>query len=366
MLARKIYDQASKLPGLGRVPPNFLVGEGATDFAWKNGIVIVPDEVLITPSARERWRSWNQDIADWNAKNPEMSDVNVDEMDPWKRRNVDPIQARVASTFGSLDAKAKVQTELIAMHDALETSEMDVLSEESTVNAQSPNNKSQQATCEPAPSGEDPQMPDRSIPHFNNKKPKMSGNMVRGDSVTDTVGAIAIDRYGNIAAGSSSGGIGMKHSGRVGPAALIGIGTHVIPVDPADPDQACVASVTSGTGEHIASTLAASTSADRIYYSERSLGNGLFEPCTEEEAIHSMIVREFSGKLGCLLLLSFFFFLQKACASSIDSVLGHMALQNSEVRGSVGIMTVKKTKDGIALYFAHNTESFVSLGHSFL
>jgi len=86
------------------------------------------------------------------------------------------------------------------------------------------------------------------------------------DIVTDTVGAICIDRWGRIAAGSSSGGIGMKHSGRVGPAALVGIGTWV-----KDTDGKAVAVVTSGTGEHMSPTLIASTACNRLYEYEDEL-----------------------------------------------------------------------------------------------
>ncbi|KXL45142.1 MAG: hypothetical protein FE78DRAFT_71183 [Acidomyces sp. 'richmondensis'] len=142
-----------------------------------------------------------------------------------------------------------------------------------------------------------------------------------GDHITDTVGAIAIDSYGNIACGASSGGIGMKHRGRVGPAALVGIGAAVIPIDPEDPDRACVATVTSGTGEHMGTTQAASVCSER----------GRYEAANDDEAIKGFIEKDF---------------------------MGHPSVQQSHSSGAIGILTVKKTKDGAYLYFGHNTDSF--------
>ena len=116
------------------------------------------------------------------------------------------------------------------------------------------------------------------------------------DDITDTVGAIAIDCFGNIAAGSSSGGIGMKHGGRVGPAALVGIGTAVIPVNSMDADKTCVATVTSGTGEHMATTMAATTCANRIYHCDRKGRQGGYEATDEDGAIQGFVERDFMGK----------------------------------------------------------------------
>jgi taspase (threonine aspartase 1) len=117
------------------------------------------------------------------------------------------------------------------------------------------------------------------------------------DHITDTVGAIAVDSWGNIACGASSGGIGMKYRGRVGPAALVGIGAAVIPMDPEDPEQACVATVTSGTGEHMATTMAATVCAERIYQSVKKSRGGEYAEVSEDEALRAMIENEFMGKL---------------------------------------------------------------------
>lgn len=151
------------------------------------------------------------------------------------------------------------------------------------------------------------------------------------DMITDTVGAIAIDSYGRIAAGASSGGIGMKHRGRVGPAALIGVGSAVIPIDRNDDEGVAVAAVTSGTGEHMATTMASQKCADRLYHNTRRGVGGKDIPADEDEAMESFIQADF---------------------------MGHYGVEHSMSTGAIGVMAVKQTNHGYYLYFAHNTDSF--------
>lgn len=115
------------------------------------------------------------------------------------------------------------------------------------------------------------------------------------DDITDTVGAIAIDCLGNIAAGSSSGGIGMKHRGRIGPAALVGVGTAVVPIDGDDTNRTSVATVTSGTGEHMATTMAASVCANRLYTGTRKSKHGGSESTDDDSAVKGFVERDFMG-----------------------------------------------------------------------
>jgi taspase (threonine aspartase 1) len=151
------------------------------------------------------------------------------------------------------------------------------------------------------------------------------------DLITDTVGAIAIDSFGYIAAGSSSGGIGMKHRGRVGPAALVGIGTAVIPADPDDDEQISVATVTSGTGEHMATSMASQKCAERLYHNTRRAVAGGDIEATDEEAMASFVQSDF---------------------------MAHPGVRASNSAGAIGIMAVKKSNYGYLLHFAHNTDSF--------
>ena len=117
---------------------------------------------------------------------------------------------------------------------------------------------------------------------------------VKDDHITDTVGAIAVDGRGNIACAASSGGIGMKFRGRIGPAAMVGVGAAVIPVNAEDKSKTCVAAVTSGTGEHMATTMAATVCVDRLYHGKKKVGNG-FVDVDDDTALHSVIQTDFMG-----------------------------------------------------------------------
>lgn len=150
------------------------------------------------------------------------------------------------------------------------------------------------------------------------------------DLITDTMGAIAIDKDGNIAGGSSSGGIGMKHMGRTGPAALVGVGTAVIPYDLGA--KKTVAAVTSGTGEHMATTMAAQRCAERLYHGTTQ---GQFNrDCPEDDP--ARIMQDFIEK----------------------DFMGHPGVRNQASARAIGVMAVEVTQEGIFMHWGHNTDSF--------
>jgi beta-aspartyl-peptidase (threonine type) len=72
----------------------------------------------------------------------------------------------------------------------------------------------------------------------------------------DTVGAIALDREGNIAASTSTGGTLNKAPGRLGDSSLIGCGCYA--------DNASAAASTTGWGEPIMKLVLAKWAADRV------------------------------------------------------------------------------------------------------
>ncbi|XP_012252032.2 threonine aspartase 1-like [Athalia rosae] len=96
----------------------------------------------------------------------------------------------------------------------------------------------------------------------------------------DTIGAICVDAAGNVASACSSGGIILKHPGRVGQAAVWGCGVwarngKVYP-------DCSVATSTSGCGEHLISTTLA-----------RSIAEGISSSNCPTTALHSIMKTDF-------------------------------------------------------------------------
>ncbi|MCJ1383152.1 hypothetical protein MMC17_006265 [Xylographa soralifera] len=419
-LARLVLEHSSQPLSLRRVPPNLLVGQGATDFAFECGMPVLPHDFLISPAAKERWMRWNQDLKtakrhEENSRSGNKSD-NHDTQEHKGHPGLDRMHSRQlqglrnesqpyspvltpteSSENGSLEdffprsqlspGRPTSASMLSQSHESSPTPHP--LSIDSTSLAQrwNPSSSKHQGNdghsshrLHGSSDGEEAEYSDGesfidSDPIWATSKPptgagednisehewesstshsSISENSVAStlpldsqldgnaginnnrlssheDNITDTVGAIAVDCFGHIAAGSSSGGIGMKHKGRTGPAALVGIGTSVIPVDPEDRSRTCLATVTSGTGEHMATTSAAGLCANRLYYNQKKGKAGQIEETDEEGAIRGFVEKDF---------------------------MGHPSVKNSHSAGAIGIMAVKKEAIGIWLHFAHNTDSF--------
>jgi beta-aspartyl-peptidase (threonine type) len=76
------------------------------------------------------------------------------------------------------------------------------------------------------------------------------------DEKHGTVGAVALDRHGNLAAGTSTGGLTNKRFGRVGDSPIIGAGTYA--------DNRSVAVSATGTGEMFIRTCAAFNTSTQV------------------------------------------------------------------------------------------------------
>ncbi|KAG9245538.1 nucleophile aminohydrolase [Calycina marina] len=396
-LARSILDMSSRPLSLRRVPPNLLVGQGATDFAREQGIPVVPYEVLVSKNARDRYFRWKEDLrrAEGERRSPRNSRA-VSEEDSMEaeyerllqsKQRRDHANALINGTWNegqpdspsppspsvhhsssagghffksphtpsrspsgspvkrsrrdTSDAPSRVRS-LLSASPATGTSSFEVHASADSMIFESPESgrsrPGSDGPCSPEPRLEFDSgisvPPPLDLAQEGTAETRAVETLFKGqedDIITDTVGAIAIDMYGHIAAASSSGGIGMKHRGRVGPAALVGVGSAVIPADEDDMDQVCVAAVTSGTGEHMATTMASQKCAERLYHNKKRARGGADVEATEEEALEAFIKVDF---------------------------MAHPGVSGSNSAGAIGVMAVKKTPFGYFLHYAHNTDSF--------
>ena len=97
------------------------------------------------------------------------------------------------------------------------------------------------------------------------------------DKKRGTVGAVALDRHGNLAAGTSTGGLTNKRFGRVGDSPIIGAGTYA--------DNRSVAVSATGTGEMFIRTAAAFNTAAQVRLLRTPIAMAADNTLTEVAAI---------------------------------------------------------------------------------
>lgn len=112
-----------------------------------------------------------------------------------------------------------------------------------------------------------------------------AGAMPSGADVTGTVGCVALDSRGNLAAGTSTGGMTNKRFGRIGDSPIIGAGTY------ADDETAGVSST--GWGEYFIRGVVAHDIASMMRYA------GLDLPAAASAVIHGRL-EELGGTGGVI------------------------------------------------------------------
>ncbi|XP_015610184.1 threonine aspartase 1 isoform X2 [Cephus cinctus] len=113
----------------------------------------------------------------------------------------------------------------------------------------------------------------------------------------DTVGAVCVDEFGNIASACSSGGIILKYPGRVGQAGVWGSGVWAQNADYS------VGSSSTGCGEHLIRTTLARSVAEAI--SKTSCPTTGLHQTMKNDFIDSMFLRGLEQKLGGVIVIKY-------------------------------------------------------------
>lgn len=116
-----------------------------------------------------------------------------------------------------------------------------------------------------------------------------------GNTITplDTVGVVCLDKLGNVAASCSSGGIALKHSGRVGQAAVYGSGIWA-----ENGKEYSIAICSSGCGEHLIRTMLSKEISDAVKSS-----------VCPTSALHASLKTQFLGSVYIFVIIKKLFLL---------------------------------------------------------
>ncbi len=118
-------------------------------------------------------------------------------------------------------------------------------------------------------------------------------NLSDPDKKFGTVGCVALDTYGNLAAGTSTGGMTNKRFNRIGDSPIIGAGTYA--------DNATCAVSCTGHGEFFILYVAAYDVAARMKYKSESLhiaASGVIDDLLDAKGMGGMIALDAKGNIS--------------------------------------------------------------------
>ncbi|KDR17252.1 hypothetical protein L798_08817, partial [Zootermopsis nevadensis] len=145
---------------------------------------------------------------------------------------------------------------------------------------------------------------DKALKQYHHYKKKVERYQIHTDKILtplDTVGAVCVDAYGDVAAACSSGGLALKHPGRVGQAATYGCGCWASNGTSHVPS---VATCTSGCGEYLVRTMLAREAALEVQKNSCSV-TGLHK-VMKTKFMESPFLHGVEEKIGGLILLKCF------------------------------------------------------------
>ncbi|WP_233607441.1 isoaspartyl peptidase/L-asparaginase family protein [Corallococcus sp. AB018] len=223
-------------------PHVMMVGDGAEAFAQSQGMPLVDAKYFYT---EERWQGLQRALEQEKAK------------------GAPPAEQGQPSTQGLSPAQPSAPGQPPAQGASPATPGQPLTPAQPPASAPQPG---QPAT--PAQPSSPAQLPTQGATPATPSQPQPGSSLtpgvdpITGDHKFGTVGAVALDQEGNLAAGTSTGGMTNKRFGRVGDAPIIGAGTYA--------DERCAVSAT-GHGEFFIRYTVARDICARVEYQDLPL-----------------------------------------------------------------------------------------------
>jgi len=293
LVAKKLVEEQKKgLLPLGRVPPGFLVGEGAREWAVRHGVETVPTESLVSEKAAKLYKHYKKKLdafrlsvqqANLKRRRQEGGRGHHTKKEEIDMHNCKRVRMEydmgAENVVRSHDGASKAldgnvsTTGLDGTTDDWRCTTTDSTTEDSTtrLSPSSSSTKTDDINNEVVDHETDTARSGDELDNEDEIKDTVGDDEINEleDHVTDTVGVVVLDRRGNVAASVSSGGIALKQPGRVGQASCFGCGCWA--QRQFHHSNYGVGVSTTGCGEHLVRTFLAKECGEELSIAENPL-----------------------------------------------------------------------------------------------